>query len=71
VGNCLSARTEESLKELARQLRAQSRVVRLQRDRFVAVAYTLQTGRDAMEYRLAVIATVRSGSSSDERFHQW
>jgi len=56
VAIVLSARTEESLKELARQLRAQVELFDYSATDLVAVAYTLQTGRDAMEYRLAVIA---------------
>ncbi|MER5948444.1 beta-ketoacyl synthase N-terminal-like domain-containing protein [Streptomyces sp. NPDC001904] len=53
----LSARTESALRARAVSLRAHLATDREQPGGLAAVAHTLQTGRDAHEHRLAVVAT--------------
>jgi len=53
----LSAKNRGCLKEQVRQLLATLRENPFSREELVRIAYTLQVGRDAMEERLAVLAT--------------
>ncbi|MBT2575227.1 amino acid adenylation domain-containing protein [Bacillus sp. ISL-51] len=52
----LSAKNEKRLKEQAEQLKHAIQQKRYDQLSLVSMAYTLQTGRDAMEERLAIIA---------------